>query len=868
MSGIVSITGQSKSPDYTYEYVNNAWKTIRSDDNIQIAVSKSKTDGILFHCTTRIGSPPASILKWILLQDDVPTGIESITSKRDTLQSWKVGELVLRRYIVKSGSIRSSNRQFTVLTSVSKSSDGVITISSRSVDIPKDLAEAGRKAQTRGCIKAIMFASGYLIKPMPDGHGSTLHFATHLDMLGSANSKMNATKAEDLIGNMIARFEKYARRSPPPSASLLTISPLTPLKHGPKAISTEAELKEQARLRARCTLQTIRELHHLQILSGKLNMRITEGSYRALNSDLDAHVGQKKPKWKLTKQFTRNKIKNGDLSGAVPTPEELDSEMEVLYQRDGISICEHVDKQHTVGVLSAYCHVEAPMAVVRAVIMNGRGILDGMLAAKSVLYAIEPKTRIQWQAYKAPNPLGSRDAVFASTEEAFHAGKGTKSQGFVQAWTSIDDLYEQSAELTSKIEGLIKKSNTGSQDSEFIRTTMRLGGFVVVPTASGGCDISLFMDADVWSDIPTWMVAILAQFTLYEAMRELQFSAAASYTSTGAVTTHPRLRLNQIDRVLNQTARREQRACEARNGPTAECAYIGLQEVSPCKEVAVEALVAIDDLDRREGEIDVADGHEGDGSISHRSTYDPLYSIPSSYKDGQPTLACDIAKEAVRVFMRYVDLGRMTEAKRAMGFNWLLRVQKNNIEVETSAVNSSDWIALRGTCYVQAEKQTILNLLTTNARSGEYDDMYDFQEHIRMLDDRTELRRIAFKGIWPTSPRDFVVATTSTEFSNGSALVVSRSLEDPAMGEKPGYVRGTLYTSGFLIQPTEIIPNDPLAKQLAPNGCKITLCAHTSLGGNIPSSIINMLSTSAPLKVLANVSEVTRRDQALVSKLG
>jgi hypothetical protein len=36
-------------------------------------------------------------------------------------------------------------------------------------------------------------------------------------------------------------------------------------------------------------------------------------------------------------------------------------------------------------------------------------------------------------------------------------------------------------------------------------------------------------------------------------------------------------------------------------------------------------------------------------------------------------------------------------------------------------------------------------------------------------------------------------------------------------------------------------------------GCKVTLAAHTELGGSLPASVINMLSTAAPLKIMANL---------------
>jgi hypothetical protein len=43
-------------------------------------------------------------------------------------------------------------------------------------------------------------------------------------------------------------------------------------------------------------------------------------------------------------------------------------------------------------------------------------------------------------------------------------------------------------------------------------------------------------------------------------------------------------------------------------------------------------------------------------------------------------------------------------------------------------------------------------------------------------------------------------------------------------------------------------------------GCKVTLTAHTELGGILPSSVINMLSTTAPMKILTAINAVTTKD--------
>ena len=118
-------------------------------------------------------------------------------------------------------------------------------------------------------------------------------------------------------------------------------------------------------------------------------------------------------------------------------------------------------------------------------------------------------------------------------------------------------------------------------------------------------------------------------------------------------------------------------------------------------------------------------------------------------------------------------------------------------------------------------------------------------------DECTSIRRMCFKGIWPTAPRDFVVSTTWFEDPEDNSLyIVSRSASDDYCPQQKGYVRGHINISGYWIQ--------PIARD-GKDSYRMTLVAHTELGGTLPSSVVNMLSTSAPLKMLATIGDILKR---------
>ena len=83
-------------------------------------------------------------------------------------------------------------------------------------------------------------------------------------------------------------------------------------------------------------------------------------------------------------------------------------------------------------------------------------------------------------------------------------------------------------------------------------------------------------------------------------------------------------------------------------------------------------------------------------------------------------------------------------------------------------------------------------------------------------------------------------------------------MPDKILEVEDGYVRGTIDMSGYWIQPYHTLPKDDPYYNDDPTvvGCKVTLTAHTDLGGTMPAWIINMLSAEAPLKILIKIREI------------
>lgn len=121
-------------------------------------------------------------------------------------------------------------------------------------------------------------------------------------------------------------------------------------------------------------------------------------------------------------------------------------------------------------------------------------------------------------------------------------------------------------------------------------------------------------------------------------------------------------------------------------------------------------------------------------------------------------------------------------------------------------------------------------------------------QFIEQVDDKTSIRRMKYKPVWPTSPRDFIVCTTWFPSDNGY-LLCSKSASDEYYAKKKNYVRGNIIIAGYVI------------KRRDNGGCDLSLIAHTELGGTLPSTIVNMYSSNAPYNMLNALSALLKNKE-------
>jgi hypothetical protein len=187
-----------------------------------------------------------------------------------------------------------------------------------------------------------------------------------------------------------------------------------------------------------------------------------------------------------------------------------------------------------------------------------------------------------------------------------------------------------------------------------------------------------------------------------------------------------------------------------------------------------------------------------------------------------------------------------------LGIEWQEKGRKDKTRVYACSFPGNPWRAVKSITSFQASLEDILALLLDDTRIQEFDEIFDNFQPILRLDACTNVRRLIFKGIWPSAPRDFVVMTTCFRRPDGSAIIASRSATNELEPPVAGFVRGFTQVTGYHVQPYETLSESECADfpGLASGGCVVTGLWHSELGGTLPASLINILSVNAPLKML------------------
>lgn len=176
---------------------------------------------------------------------------------------------------------------------------------------------------------------------------------------------------------------------------------------------------------------------------------------------------------------------------------------------------------------------------------------------------------------------------------------------------------------------------------------------------------------------------------------------------------------------------------------------------------------------------------------------------------------------------------------------------EGSVKIWRGEVQESAWSPFRASRIISSDKVTIQNALLDPKLLLQLDDMTDGVSVIKNVDadGKLSLRHLVSKAIFPVAAREFVIVTFATSLPDGSLVIASRSIGIEGIAGVEGAVRGINVVSGYIIKE---LPSEADAKPR----CEVTLLAHADLQGYIPATVVNMLGTSATVKILANLQTI------------
>jgi hypothetical protein len=845
--GLRGVTEEMRS-----KYTAKKWALIRSAESSHVWISRdAKVDGVVLkdgillkgHSFTKLG--PTEVLEW-LFESESLTGLDGIAQDSETqyrtIESGTKNQITVRRLVCKSTSFMRSKRDFVLVCCVSTLDDGTHIITSRSFPEDFDLTKQKRKDK-KGFLRGVVYGSGFILHPWrsSDGTGSgcEISYAAHIDMMGAGHT--NAQKAEPLaerVLRMMSDLKRLGKKKETGTVDYENVIYDKDFENEDSRPSIIARRKNSAVLNAESMLLGSEETDTpLPDLSGEMTPNTKA---RRRNSVLDPSIGKEEMRdataagedaLSQMKRLYARYLRGTNGEGAEPTQVHTEEDWEVFHDQDGIQIRELRQSSDALGILSASCSTKSPPHEVQKLLTDNPGAVDQLLEGRAVLSRLNPHTTIQYLAYGAIWPIGARDFLLVTSQDAYD----TKTrEGFVIASTSIDDICE--------LEGIDEAGLSGT----YTRSSIKIAGYVGVPNKTGGTDLTLFVDVGVCAFMPAWLLQVLAQYGLSEMMQSVQKVLEGG----PAALTDKSSALFDMGKLLSQLQVGE-------SGPVRPSQKMN-NNLTVTKTIDGEEANFKDVVSLKNPNGD-AGGDAGSDAGGLMSPSGPRASTTAA-ANNRPATPFDkylgefetLRDEAIKMIQIYLGI---LEDDIGLGFHWEEKVKNKAVTVYGTPVNGSDWNAIKGVTDMKVDMDGILNLIMNDDRTKEYDQMFDKYTFFCDVDDKTRVRLFQMSGIWPTAPREFVVLSTRKNLPDGSCLVCTRSpvnnLEIQA--ETKGYVRGSLNVSGYHLQPFESFQDDKRPKDLqavGPGSCRVTLVSHVDLGGSLPSSIVNRLSTSAPVQLL------------------
>jgi len=241
---------------------------------------------------------------------------------------------------------------------------------------------------------------------------------------------------------------------------------------------------------------------------------------------------------------------------------------------------------------------------------------------------------------------------------------------------------------------------------------------------------------------------------------------------------------------------------------------------------------------------------------------DPYNNIPSFSPDSADYKKyIKLAKNQYKILLQEAESGE----------GWSFLREEQNVLIHSKSYQNSAITCFRGKGVINTTPEILrLHLAQIDLRKF-WDDDFLSGSYTKIVTEALRLSHFKFKTPWPVSPRDFVFLGGETLVTReeidaeskktrkvGIVLMCAKSVNLEDQKETPGFVRGELSSSGYIIKPLPSTKETPR--------CELTYLVQMSAGGWVPNWLSNWVNTKQPL-CIAKIRATVDAQADIVDKL-
>jgi len=179
--------------------------------------------------------------------------------------------------------------------------------------------------------------------------------------------------------------------------------------------------------------------------------------------------------------------------------------------------------------------------------------------------------------------------------------------------------------------------------------------------------------------------------------------------------------------------------------------------------------------------------------------------------------------------------------------------------VNASGTLSDHLAAFAGQGIIDAPLIFVLELLMDTQQKSNYDSIFDKAILLEHITDHIKVEHHLYWAPPFVGKRDFVVQLHKSKLSDGSILLLAKSVTHPNCPEAQKYVRGEIHMGGWLLTPLPPIDSPSTAASPTTGRSYVTFVGSSDLKGSIPASIRRRLSVKQPSQIQAIKAPIQHR---------